>query len=283
MKGKMSMKKLMFAAVALTAGFAMAEAIESDQIVGYVQAGKAEANQYVPLATQFEELGGGDIAVKSAVTVDKPIYDSSWGAADQIWRWNTATATWTKYAYYVVPRSKPLEIFWTKIVDNKVEGTETTDTIPAGETFFFLRSAGATEPAALTLAGGVKNLSGESSFAVTQNQLAFVANPWPTEIVIKDFNQFVTDGELVYDSSWGAADQIWLWDTANATWTKYAYYVVPRSKPLQTFWTKIVDGKVEGTETEETIPAGKGIFFQRSAGASATVPLKVTFTLPITK
>lgn len=277
------MKKLMFAAVALTAGFAMAEAIESDQIVGYVQAGKAEAAQYVPLATQFEALGGGDIAVKSAVTADKPVANATWGAADQIWRWNTATATWTKYAYYEVPRSKPAQIFWTKIVDNKVEGTETTDTIPAGETFFFLRSAGATEPATLTLAGGVKDLSGESSFAVTAAQLAFVANPWPTEIVIKDFNQFVTDGELVANATWGAADQIWLWDTANSTWTKYAYYEVPRSKPAQIFWTKIVDSKVEGTETTETIPAGKGIFFQRSAGASATEPLKVTFTLPITK
>lgn len=273
------MKKLMFAAVALTAGFAMAETIESDQIVGYVQAGTASAAQYVPLATQFEALDGGDIAVKSAVTVEPASASADWGAADQIWRWNTATATWTKYAYYVVPRSKPAQIFWTKIVDGKVEGTETTDKIPAGETFFFLR-AGGSEPATLTLAGGVKDLSGESSFTVSAAQLAFVANPWPTEIVIKDFNQFITEGEPSASADWGAADQMWLWDTANSTWTKYAYYVVPRSKPAQIFWTKIVDGKVEGTETPDTIPAGKGIFFQRAGGSD---PLTITFTLPITK
>lgn len=146
------MKKLMFVAVALTAGFAMAETIESDQIVGYVQAGAAAANQYVPLATQFEALGGGDIAVKDAVTADKPISNATWGAADQIWRWNTATATWTKYAYYVVPRSKPAQIFWTKIVNGKVEGTETTETIPVGKGIFFQRSGAAspTEPLKVT-------------------------------------------------------------------------------------------------------------------------------------
>lgn len=275
------MKKLMFAAVALTAGFAMAETIESDQIVGYVQAGSAAAAQYVPLATQFESLDGGDIAVKNAVTAE-PASASASTSGDQLWRWDTANATWTKYCYYEVPRSKPAQIFWTKIVDGKVEGTETTDTIPAGETFFFKRSSGATEAATLTLAGGVKDLSGESSFAVTAAQLAFVANPWPTEIVIKDFNQFVTEGDPSASAS-TSGDQIWLWDTANSTWTKYCYYEVPRSKPAQIFWTKIVNGKVEGTETEDPIPVGKGIFFKRSSGASATEPLKVTFTLPITK
>lgn len=273
------MKKLMFAAVALTAGFAMAETIESDQIVGYVQAGKAAAAQYVPLATQFEALGGGDIAVKNAVTAEPASSSTDWGSADQLWRWNTATASWTKYALYEVPRSRPAVIEWRKIVGDDVEDAETTDKIPAGETFFFLR-AGGTEPATLTLAGGVKDLNGESAFTVSSAQLAFVANPWPTEIVIKDFSQFVTDGELSASTDWGSADQIWLWDTAKATWAKYAYYEIPRSRPAVTQWRKIVDGEVEEDETTETIPAGKGIFFQRAGG---TQPLTVTFTLPITK
>lgn len=146
------MKKLMFAAVALTAGFAMAETVESDQIVGYVQAGTAAASQYVPLATQFEALGGGDIAVKNAITVDKPISNSTWGTADQLWRWDTANATWTKYAYYKKPRTDPAEIFWAKIVNDKAEGTETEETIPAGKGIFFKRSSGAsaTEPLKVT-------------------------------------------------------------------------------------------------------------------------------------
>ncbi len=279
-KRKKKMKKLMFAAVALTAGFAMAETVESDQIVGYVQAGKAEASQYVPLATQFEALGGGDIAVKNAVTVENAVASNT-AAGDQLWRWDTATATWTKYAYYKKPRTDPAEIFWTKIVNDKAEGTETTDTIPAGETFFFKRSSGATEAATLTLAGGVKDLSGESSFAVTQNQLAFVANPWPTEIVIKDFNQFVTEG-TPSASNTAAGDQIWLWDTANGTWVKYCLHKDSRAG-ITDNWRKIVGTKPDTKETEDTIPAGKGIFFQRSGLASPTEPLKVTFTLPITK
>lgn len=267
------MKKLMFAAVALTAGFAMAEAIESDQIVGYVQAGSAAANQYVPLATQFEALDGGDIPVKSAVTVDKPA-GSNTTSGDQLWRWNTATASWTKYCFYAT-RDGIKE--WRKIVNSTPDTKETEDTIPAGETFFFLRSAGATEPATLTLAGGVKDLSGESSFSVIQNQLAFVANPWPTEIVIKNFNQFVVEGTPA-GSNTTSGDQIWLWDTANATWAKYCFY---ETRDGVKEWRKIVNSKPDSKETEDTIPVGKGIFFQRAAGASATEPLKVTFTLPI--
>lgn len=274
-KRKKKMKKLMFAAVALTAGFAMAETVESDQIVGYVQAGKVEAAQYVPLATQFEALGGGDIAVKSAVTVDKPVASNT-TSGDQLWRWDTANATWIKYCLHKDVRAGITDN-WRKVVNGKVDTKETEDVIPAGETFFFKR-AGGTEPATLTLAGGVKDLSGESSFTVTAAQLAFVANPWPTEIVIKDFNQFVTDGTPV-GSNTTSGDQIWLWDTANSTWIKYCLHKDVRAGITEN-WRKIVNSKPDTKETEDTIPVGKGIFFKRAGGSD---PLTVTFTLPITK
>lgn len=278
-KRKKKMKKLMFAAVALTAGFAMAETIESDQIVGYVQAGSATAGQYVPLATQFEALGGGDIAVKNAVTVDNPVASNT-TSGDQLWRWDTANATWIKYCLHKDVRAGITDN-WRKIVGTKPDTKETEDVIPAGETFFFKRSSGATEAATLTLAGGVKDLSGESSFAVTAGQLAFVANPWPTEIVIKNFNQFVVEGTPV-GSNTTSGDQIWLWDTANGTWVKYCLHKDVRAG-ITDNWRKIVNSKPDTKETEETIPVGKGIFFKRSSGASATEPLKVTFTLPEAK
>ena len=233
-----------------------------------MNAGEVAKNQYVPLAAQFENVSGGAIAVKDAVKVGEPAANASMGGADQIWIWNTATSAWTKYFYYAKPRSS--DKYWVK---EGVTGSETTDTIPAGTTFFFLRSAGATGSTTLTLAGGVKDLKGSSSFSVTKNQLAFVANPWPMPIVIKDFNNYITSGDAAANASMGGADQIWLWDTPTSTWTKYFYYAKPRSSDK--YWVK--EG-VTGSETTDTIPVGKGIFFQRSAGASASEPLVVTFT-----
>ena len=225
--------------------------------------GEVSAGQYVPLGAQFENASGGAIAVKDAVKVGEPIGFANIGGADQIWIWNTSSSTWTKYFYF----SSRGQTRWVK---DGATGVETTDTIPAGTTFFFLRSGGATGSTTLTLAGGVKDLAGSSSFSVTAGQLAFVSNPWPMTIEIKDFYQYVTSGNPVGFANIGGADQIWLWDTPTSTWIKYFYF----SSRGQTRWVK--EGAT-GVETTDTIPVGKGIFFQRSGGASATEPLVVTF------
>ena len=237
-----------------------------------MNAGEVGQNQYVPLGAQFENVSGGAIAVKDAVKVGEPIANASMGTADQIWIWNTVSSSWTKYYLYAVPRTRPAVTYWVK---EGVTDAETTDTIPAGTTFFFLRSGAATGMTSLTLAGGVKDLTGSSTFAVTQNQLAFVSNPWPMPIVIKDFNKYVTSGDPVANASMGTADQIWLWDTPTSSWTKYYFYAVPRTRPAVTYWVK--EGATD-VETTDSIPVGKGIFFQRSGAASATEPLVVTFT-----
>lgn len=174
--------------------------------------------------------------------------------------WDTATAAWTKYFYY----SSRGTVQWRK------NGTtvETTDTIAPGTTFFFCRSSSATGTTTLTLSGKVKALDGASSFTVAANQLAFAANPWPIAISVKDFNQYYTSGDPKGSGSIGASDQIWVWDTAAAGWTKYFYY----SSRGTTQWRK------NGTtvETTDNIPAGIGFFFQRSS--SATAPATITFT-----
>lgn len=53
--------------------------------------------------------------------------------ADQIWRWNTENNDWDKYFY------RSTNTAWCK----KGLTAETTDTIPAGEGFFFYRGGGA--------------------------------------------------------------------------------------------------------------------------------------------
>lgn len=236
--------------------------------MGYATINGVEAAQYVPLAAQFENVAGGAIAVKDAVTVSPGQASNTKTAADQIWRWNTQTASWT---YYFLCLDKRAGIMnqWVKDGDK----VETTDTIPAGETFFFKRSSAATQPASLTLAGGVMDMSKSVSFSVTGAQLAFIANPWPIELPIKDFAKFVTGGEPKGSNTKTAADQIWFWNTETSTWTYY-FLCLDKRAGIENLWVK--DG--EKAETADKIPVGKGIFFKRSSAASETVPLVVTIT-----
>ncbi len=243
------MKKVMFAAAVAAAGLAFG--IESANTVGYATVPSISDGQYVALGVQFENCAGGAIAVKDLVTVGSPTGSGNIGGADQIWRWNTATAQWTKYFYYSSRGVKR----WVVSTDTT---TETTDTVPAGETVFFCRAGGATT---LTLAGAVKEMTGASSVSVSDGQLAFMANPWPTPVSIANFNSNYSSGTPTGSGNIGGADQIWRWNTVTASWTKYFYY----SSRGQTRW---VESTATTTATTDTIPAGEGFFFQRAGGAA---------------
>ena len=226
-------------------------------IVGYNTVASIASGQYVALGVQFENCAGGEIAVKDLLTVGTPTSSTSIGNSDQIWRWNTATATWTKYFSYK-PRGGTAR--W---VDSANTAVETTDTVPAGETVFFCRAGAATT---LTLAGAVKEMSGASSVSVTSGQLAFMANPWPASVSIADFSANYSSGTPTSSTSIGNSDQIWRWNTATASWTKYFSYK-PRGGTAR--WVVSTD---TATETTDTIPAGEGFFFQR-AGSAATISI----------
>ena len=187
------------------------------------------------------------------MTVGQPTGAGSLGdGADQIWRWNTADASWDKYFWY----SSRGTTQWRKNGESK----ETTDTIPAGETFFFLR-ASTGQATSLTLSGAVKEISSASApreVAVTASQLAFMANSWPTEIKVADFSKFYKSGSAIGAGSLGdGADQIWRWNRETSSWTKYYYY----SSRGTTLWAK----SGEKVATTDTIPAGEGFFFQRAS------------------
>lgn len=210
----------------------------------------------------FENVDGSDVAIKDLVTVGTPVGGANIGVSDQIWVWNTTSATWTKYFYYSGRGVKQWRV-------NGGAAVETTDTIPTGTTFFFCRSAGATGTTTLTLSGKVKALDGESSFTVSAAQLAFASNPWPIAFAVKDINNCYTAGEPVGGANIGVSDQIWVWNTESASWTKYFYYSGRGTKQWR------VNGGA-AAETTDSIPAGTGFFFQRSAGATA--PATITFT-----
>ena len=249
------MKKVMFAAAVAAAGLAFG--IESANTVGYNTVPSISGSQYVALGVQFESCAGGAIAVKDLVTVGSPTETTSMGGSDQIWRWNTAAATRTKYFCYK-PRGGTAR--WVVSTDTSAE---TTDTVPAGETVFFCRSGAATS---LTLAGAVKEMTGASSVSVSDGQLAFMANPWPSPVSISSFGANYSSGTPTATTSMGGSDQIWRWDTATSTWTKYFYYK-PRGGTAR--WVVSTD---TAAETTDTIPAGEGFFFQR-AGNAATISI----------
>ncbi len=213
--------------------------------------------QYVALGVQFENCAGGAIPVKDLVTVGTPTASTAMGASDQIWRWNTAAAEWTKYFSYK-PRGGTAR--WVVSTDTSAE---TTDTVPAGETVFFCRAGAATT---LTLSGAVKEMTGASSVSVSNGQLAFMANPWPTSVSIANFSANYSSGTATASTAMGASDQIWRWDTATASWIKYFCYK-PRGGTAR--W--VVSTNTDA-ETTDTIPAGEGFFFQR-AGSAATISI----------
>ena len=214
----------------------------------------------------FENVDGSDVAIKDLVTVGTPVGAAAYGTSDQIWVWNTEDATWTKYYYYSGRQGKK----WIKTTD-AATAAETEDTLATGKTFFFCRASSAAGTTTLTLSGKVKVFDGESSFTVSANQLAFAANPWPIELNIKDISNYYTSGTPVGAAAYGTSDQIWLWDTATAGWTKYYYYSGRQGKK----WIKTTDA-ANADETTDVIPAGAGFFFQRSSSASATAT--ITFT-----
>ena len=179
--------------------------------------------------------------------------------ADQIWRWNTSSAAWDKYFY----RKQRTTVYgWCKAG----ETAETADTIPAGETFFFRRGTGAAATD-MTLAGAVKEFKGSTQYTASQNQLVFMANPWPMKIVIADFANYQTTpaGAATMNDT---ADQIWRWNTATAGWDKYFYR---KQRTTVYGWCKAG----ETAATADEIPAGEGFFFRRGTGASED-----TITLP---
>ena len=230
--------------------------IESQNVVGYNTVPSIGQAQYVALGVQFENCNGGAIPVKDLVSVADIQGGSTIGASDQIWRWNTASAAWTKYFYYSSRGVKR----WVVSTDTT---KETTDTVPAGETVFFLRSGNTTS---LTLSGAVKAMEGASSVTVSQAQLAFMSNPWPVPVSIASFNSNYAEGSTPQGGpSIGASDQIWRWNTETAAWTKYFFY----SSRGVTRWVVSTDTT---KATTDEIPAGEGFFFQR-AGNTATIAI----------
>ncbi len=231
-------------------------------VVGYQTVDAIQRGKFKALAVQFENVAGGEIAVRDLVTVANPaggvVLNTS---SDQIWVWDTTAADWVKY-FSRKPRGEST-ITWCKAG----ETTETTDTLAAGTTFFFYRGGSATT--SLTLAGAVKELAGQEQYTVTRGKFVFMSYPWPVALSIAGFdaNQASPSGGLVINTT---SDQIWRWNTEKADWDKYFCRKL-RGETAVT-WCKAG----ETSETTDSIPAGEGFFFYRGGSATETI----TFSAP---
>ena len=207
----------------------------------------------------FTDVSGADIAIKDLFTYAEgtPAGNANVGSADQIWRWNTAAAKWTKYYYY---SARGKVSCW---ANTEAPAVETTDTIGPGETFFFLRNG--TAAVKLNLAGAVKELTGTTSITVSKGQLAFASNPFPVEMSIQDFTKYYVSGTPAGNANVGSADQVWRWNTTTSKWSKYYYY---SARGKESCWACTDNPAVT---TTDKIAAGEGFFFQRAGSAVATL------------
>ena len=189
------------------------------------------------------------------------------GTADQIWRWDTAGNDWVKYFYRSGRGVAADAVGWTKAGQTAL----TTDTVSAGETFFFFR--GGSSDTTLTLSGAVKQFAASASYSAPSSCYVFMGYPWPVAFAISKMSDaYATGTPAGAGSIGGTADQIWRWDTTGNDWAKYFY----RSGRGVTTpgWCKSGETAI----TTDTIPAGEGFFFFR--GGSSDV--EITFTYPTT-
>ena len=232
--------------------------------MGYQTIEAPAALKYKALSVSFENVGeDAKFPIASLFTCAAPKGAAACTtAADQIWLWDTEANDWVKY-FYMKKGTAPA-VGWCK----KGETVATTETISAGETFFFFRGQGGAATT-LTLAGQVKEFEAEAQYdAPAALHYKFIGYPWPVAMKVADFAKYqgAPKGSAACTT---AADQIWLWDTDVNDWVKY-FYMKKGTAPA-VGWCK----KGETVATTETIPAGEGFFFFRGQGGVAD---KITFT-----
>ena len=145
----------------------------------------------------------------------------------------------------------------------------TTDTIPAGETFFFVNNGNS--EVTITLSGAVKPFAASPTYTVGAGKQIFIGYPWPVKLPIAGFDNYCSTPNS--NATFGSADQIWRWGK-NGEWDQYFLCKPnPRTGVTVTGWaTKASAGKESVTTAE--IDVGEGFFFVNNGNVEQTI----TFT-----
>ena len=222
------------------------------------------AGKQVALTVQFEDCAGGEIAVKDVVKSSNPTASTAFGTSDQIWRWQGTE--WKQYFLsQYSSRSGTIDGWVTKESAGKDKVTE--DTIPAGETFFFVNKG--KNEVTLTLSGAVKPFKSTPSYSVGAGKQVFIGYPWPVKLPIAGFNKYCSSPTA--STAFGTSDQIWRWQ--GTEWKQYFFsQYSSRSGTIDGWATKESAGKDK--VTEDQIDVGEGFFFVNKGKNEQTI----TFT-----
>ena len=269
------MKKLMIAAsAALCATVGFAE-LASANIVGYSTVELANQNTLVGI--NYLGVGGGAMALNDAVPyADGMVTGNSTTSADNIQVQNAEGG----YNIYYISNGKNAKGAAINGLENKWANSgkyvPTTDTVSAGNVFWYIRNGWTAEsaPLTITIAGEVNTLA----TADTTVNLAFklITNPYPADLPLNDGIPYVEG--MTSGNSTTSADNIQIQNAEGG----YDIYYMSNGKNakgatisgLEGKWA--ASGKYVPASSNAVIPANKGAWYCRKG----TTDFKITVARP---
>ena len=255
------------------AGLALADGVESANIVGYQQI--TLANQYTILGVNFTAVDGSNLSLQDAVPyVEGMTAASTYGNADQIQIQNAAGG----YDTYFMSNGKNakgntvagLEGKWSLM--GKAAVAEVS--LPPGTAFWFVRKT-AESPLTINIAGGVSMIASNSKGIDGNYKL--IANPYPTDLPLNDGVPYVEG--MTKASTYGNADQIQIQNAAGG----YDTYFMSNGKNAKGNTVAGLDGKWslmgKAAVADAAIPAGKGAWFVRKGDTDFTITIARPYTI----
>ena len=270
------MKKVMLAVAAVAAGAAMANEISSQNIVGYSQIELTSKNTIVGI--NYLGTGATAMNLSDAVPyVDGMTKGANINTADQI-QIQTSTGGYTTYYMSNGKNAKGADVAglegkWAKAGTT----TPTTDTVGAGQAFWYVRQnyTNGDPSLFLTVAGEVCTLA--SSSKDINIQYTHIANPYPTDLPLNDGIPYVVG--MTKGANINTADQIQIQTSTGG----YTTYYMSNGKNAKGADVVGLEGKWAQagttTPTADAIPAGKGAWFCRKGSDNFTITVARPFDL----
>ncbi len=229
---------------------ARAAEVVSSNVVGYQKVTLA-ANNYTMLAPMFNNVGGGEKAIKNIFEEDDFVSGEVSTSADCIYLWEDGEYTRTYFF------SSDANDAWSDAQDGF---DETTDSLQTGLGFWFYSRSDSDKT--VTLAGEVPTTNIVVNIAA--DNYTMIANPFAAPLPIKSI--VPATGEFTSGEVSTSADCIYLWEDGGYTKTYFF------SSDAGDAWSDAQDGF---DETDATINPGLGFWFLRRGEA-----MKVTLPVP---
>ena len=251
------------------AGLALADGVESANIVGYQQI--TLANQYTILGVNFTAVDGSNLSLQDAVPyVEGMTAANVNSAADQIQIQNASGG----YDIYYMSNGKNAKNATVAGLEHKWASgyTAATTTLAPGTAFWFVRKT-AESPLTINIAGGVSMIASNSKGIDGNYKL--IANPYPTDLPLNDGVPYVEGMTAANVNS--AADQIQIQNASGG----YDIYYMSNGKNAKNATVAGLEHKWASGYTAATasIPAGKGAWFVRKGSTDFTVTIARPYTI----